>query len=227
MGYDVRVRCCRPAASNGTSVGCLRAGRFSSRTGPLTASLERGFVDKYSIDFSDLPFAVTLDGDITPRSIVTTIPTLYSHQSFRSRTEARWAVFFDSMGISWDYEPEGFKLPDGRRYLPDFWLPQFERLAEVKPTIEIQRAEGKASAFATAGAMAILLLTGNPDFRAYIGARGDDRIEYSLDADMYERATQERRLWSCPGYRNPPLLSQFSERYIQAIEAARCERFGH
>jgi hypothetical protein len=29
---------------------------------------------------------------------------------FRSRLEARWAVFFDVAGIPWQYEPEGFDL---------------------------------------------------------------------------------------------------------------------
>jgi hypothetical protein len=46
---------------------------------------------------------------------------------FRSRLEARWAVFFTAMGLRWEYEPEGFELPSGR-YLPDFkvWDPNTE-----------------------------------------------------------------------------------------------------
>lgn len=38
---------------------------------------------------------------------------------FRSRTEARCAVFLTEMGLQWEYEPEGYELPSGR-YLPDF-----------------------------------------------------------------------------------------------------------
>lgn len=38
---------------------------------------------------------------------------------FRSRLEARCAVFLEAMGLRWEYEPEGFELPSGR-YLPDF-----------------------------------------------------------------------------------------------------------
>lgn len=49
------------------------------------------------------------------------IPTRYKGYHFRSRTEARWAVFFESMGLSWEYEPQGFDTPDGP-YLPDFKL---------------------------------------------------------------------------------------------------------
>ena len=48
------------------------------------------------------------------------IETFYKGYRFRSRLEARWAVFFDSLGIEWEYEPEGFQLPSGACYLPDF-----------------------------------------------------------------------------------------------------------
>ena len=48
------------------------------------------------------------------------IETIYRGYRFRSRLEARWAVFFDSLGVKYEYEPEGFKLPDGSMYLPDF-----------------------------------------------------------------------------------------------------------
>jgi hypothetical protein len=59
------------------------------------------------------------------------IPTRYAGCHFRSRLEARWAVFFDSLGIAWEYEPQGFELPSGA-YLPDFWLPDTEVWIEVK-----------------------------------------------------------------------------------------------
>lgn len=51
------------------------------------------------------------------------IPTDYNGYRFRSRTEARWAVFFDAIGIAYEYEPEGYEMSDGTRYLPDFYLP--------------------------------------------------------------------------------------------------------
>lgn len=49
------------------------------------------------------------------------IETKYKGYRFRSRLEARWAVFFDALGLQWEYEPEGFELPSGR-YLPDFFI---------------------------------------------------------------------------------------------------------
>ena len=48
------------------------------------------------------------------------IETEYNGYRFRSRLEARWAVFFDALGVSYEYEPEGFALPSGKQYLPDF-----------------------------------------------------------------------------------------------------------
>lgn len=63
---------------------------------------------------------------------IAAIPTTYNGVTFRSRTEARWAVFFDQLDIPWDYEPEGYQLKAGW-YAPDFWLPSHEMFFEVKP----------------------------------------------------------------------------------------------
>jgi hypothetical protein len=49
-------------------------------------------------------------------------PTQYAGITFRSRLEARWAVFFDALDIPWEYEPERFHLTDGSTYTPDFRL---------------------------------------------------------------------------------------------------------
>ena len=50
------------------------------------------------------------------------IQTEYNGYLFRSRLEARWAVFFDACGVDYEYEPEGYKLDNGLLYLPDFLL---------------------------------------------------------------------------------------------------------
>ena len=67
-----------------------------------------------------------MTGDVVP------IQTRYAGCHFRSRLEARWAVFFDAMGIPWQYEPEGYMLSNGRSYLPDFLLPECDTWVEVK-----------------------------------------------------------------------------------------------
>ena len=66
------------------------------------------------------------------------LKTLYNGIVFRSRLEARWAVFFDSLGIRYKYEPARLAVvPHG--YTPDFLLPlqdRFDRVLwiEVKPS---------------------------------------------------------------------------------------------
>lgn len=61
------------------------------------------------------------------------IQTRYAGCRFRSRLEARWAVFFDTLGIEWEYEPQGYLVgPKRRPYLPDFWLPGERLWVEVK-----------------------------------------------------------------------------------------------
>ena len=75
---------------------------------------------------------------------IKSIPTKYSGHTFRSRLEARVAVFFDQLRLSWEYEPEGYDLPINGWYLPDFLLKKNEKLkydiwVECKgkePTIE-------------------------------------------------------------------------------------------
>lgn len=77
------------------------------------------------------------------------VATLHAGISFRSRIEARWAVFMDTIGVTWTYEPEAFELPSGR-YLPDFWIPTIEAYYEVKgaaPTdTELRKAQELAEA---------------------------------------------------------------------------------
>lgn len=64
-------------------------------------------------------------------------PTPYTSRDgrrtfFRSRLEARWAIYFDLVHIEWEYEPEQFKLKDSMPYTPDFRLKELCWI-EVKP----------------------------------------------------------------------------------------------
>lgn len=67
--------------------------------------------------------------------MIKAIETNYKGYRFRSRLEARWAVFFDSLGVKWQFEPEGYELGELGRYLPDFFLPEVSdgTWIEVKP----------------------------------------------------------------------------------------------
>jgi hypothetical protein len=73
--------------------------------------------------------------------MIKAIQTKYHGCHFRSRLEARWAVFYDALGIQWSYEHEGFDLGEGVRYLPDFWLPELETWIEIKPHANLSLKE--------------------------------------------------------------------------------------
>lgn len=75
------------------------------------------------------------------------IQTIYNGYRFRSRLEARWAVFMDTLQIKYDYEPEGFNL-DGTHYLPDFWLPTQECWLEIKATPPTESEQTRAGLLA-------------------------------------------------------------------------------
>lgn len=95
------------------------------------------------------------------------IGTEYNECLFRSRLEARWAVFFDSLGIDYDYELEGYALhgePKDLMYLPNFFLPRIGVHAEVKPhlsTISDSDIQ-KIITFASDSEMQLLLIVGTP-----------------------------------------------------------------
>lgn len=74
--------------------------------------------------------AAMTDNNYRPM-FIKAIETAYKGYRFRSRLEARWAVFLDSLGVKWEYEKEGYDL-DGVRYLPDFWLPEQKQWMEIK-----------------------------------------------------------------------------------------------
>lgn len=89
------------------------------------------------------------------------IQTNYKNNKFRSRLEARYAVFFDEIGLRWIYENEGYILKNGMWYLPDFYLPELDCFAEVKPTDNLSNEEmEKIKSFGEE--KAIILLVGVP-----------------------------------------------------------------
>lgn len=95
------------------------------------------------------------------KSRLRAITTRYKNHSFRSRLEARFAVYFDHLGIKWEYEPEGFELGNGLRYLPDFWLPEWRIWVEIKPDTPDAAGFEKAKRLAL-GHSAVLVLSGLP-----------------------------------------------------------------
>lgn len=76
--------------------------------------------------------------------MIKAIDTNYKGYKFRSRLEARVAVYLDALNASWQYEIEGYLLPVNGNYLPDFLVSSFPKcdrpfwleVKAVKPTLK-------------------------------------------------------------------------------------------
>ena len=96
-------------------------------------------------------------------SIPKPIETDYKEYRFRSRLEARWAVFFDSYGIQHDNELDSFELSNGQWYLPEFYLPELNVYVDVKPNKNFQLGDlKKIEEFALIDGNNLLLIIGKP-----------------------------------------------------------------
>lgn len=112
------------------------------------------------------------------------IETHYNGCRFRSRLEARWAVFFDTLGIKYDYEAEGYDLGGwGGWYLPDFWLIDQECFVEIKPYSK-KLTNKKCERLNKLTGYDVLLVCGSP--RNYLVELYSDRRE-ALMVETMER----------------------------------------
>lgn len=178
------------------------------------------------------------------------IPTRYNGYHFRSRLEARWAVFFDALGLEWEYEPQGFELPSGL-YLPDFrvsYPDQKNCWFECKGSLEDVSDAEWARMLDFEKAINLTVLDGVPDSRMYLSPKEiciDMLTEFEWDAEplrpykAQKHALQHKRsgcsLWS---YKGRPWFDDhenffdtdydMGEREIaRAVNQARSARFEH
>ncbi len=126
---------------------------------------------------------------------VQALPTTYEGVQFRSRIEARWAVFFDHLGVRWDYEPEGFALPSGN-YLPDFWLPDQDCYFEVKGTPPIEHESQLARELNEATGKRVMIAYGRMPRRREIDSCGPDFPGKWFDTiELYDRGWDNHYAW--------------------------------
>jgi hypothetical protein len=82
-------------------------------------------------------------------------------------------VFFDNLGLAWQYEAEGYDLGAAGWYLPDFWLPQLLRgdgsFIEIKPTAPSPDELRKVEELSRRTGRRALLLAGEPWPGSYQG----------------------------------------------------------
>lgn len=168
------------------------------------------------------------------------IETNYKGYRFRSRLEARWAVFFDTLGLTWEYEKEGFDLGDGKYYLPDFWLPQVRMWAEVKGEAFTDEQLSLCARLAEQSSRDVVLLLGMPDFKAYPvlfycdPAEGEVNIYDGARAGLTDcyltrEYLHENRFYKYVGEdeEGQRACLQDYEEYVRAVQAAKSARFEH
>jgi hypothetical protein len=115
--------------------------------------------------------------------MIKAIETQYKGYRFRSRLEARWALYFDDAGIEWDYEPEGFDLGDAGYYLPDFYLPKEGKWAEVKAKSLNANEREKAFALSSHCGLPVICLNNIPDPEMGLYSDNLVNIEFYIGAD--------------------------------------------
>jgi len=90
------------------------------------------------------------------------IPTRYNGFNYRSRTEARWAVFMTRAAIPFIHEPEGYDLGEDGFYLPDFYLPESDQFLEIKPDVTLPGRQSPVEALAAVTGKYVVTFCGSP-----------------------------------------------------------------
>lgn len=158
------------------------------------------------------------------------IETRYKGYRFRSRLEARWAVFFDAFPLRWEYEHEGYDLGKAGYYLPDFYLPDLGggTFVEVKPTDDqLDGYEEKFLTLTEKTGKKLLLAVGVPEQRSYLLFAPKEEFGNRVHEVCFQKKYLPPRL-----HDGPPRLFVYPGGNEDAdcndeIEAARSARFEH
>lgn len=120
------------------------------------------------------------------------LDTEYKGFRFRSRLEARWAVFMDAMGVKYEYEREAYDL-DGLFYLPDFWLPKLQSHLEIKPEHPSTEEADKAERLARHTSKPVYVFWGNPELPGFGNNEDGD------SGEIYHEGYDSQHWWcECP-----------------------------
>lgn len=167
-------------------------------------------------------------------------PTFYNGYLFRSKLEAKWAVFLDLLGVPYEYESDAFECADGSQYTPDFYLPKSYLRGkphglglhlEIKPVDWDEDREyiyRISSAFYDQGNLA--LLCGDPfDVYCEVNRIANQHLSPQYDRDMAMMHCRACRIFKVDhGIRSNykcPCCGEPSADVLQEASKARAYRF--
>lgn len=167
--------------------------------------------------------------------MIKSIQTEYNGYLFRSRLEARYAVFLNSLHIRWEYEVEGFILDNGEWYLPDFYLPDFDggMWMEVKPTYFNEQEKERCRLLCLGTKKSVWLANGTPNFTVYEVFYFDEHLGV-IEGDGMPNADQaehENRMYGMTSYGEAGQIIEAKFRHLvgdtlsNAVLDARQARF--
>jgi hypothetical protein len=166
---------------------------------------------------------------------VKAIETKWKGYRFRSRTEARWAVFLSALDVAFEYESEGVMLPSGP-YLPDFRLRRFpgtpalgcqDVWLEIKGTGPTHEERFRCADLAVETGNIVLLAEGAPDYAEQVWLF-DPRAEmpaydaWLIDALSFCNDARTGQVSVGRGARDP--MERVA--YMEALPEEEREKFG-
>ena len=105
--------------------------------------------------------------------------TVYKGIKFKSKLEAKFAMFLDALLIKWEYEPQTFVLSNGITYIPDFYLKELKTWIEVKGDIRQHNLE--ISELFTRDNKTEMIIISNEEIRFFGVWANSDEIYESKD----------------------------------------------
>lgn len=174
----------------------------------------------------------------------TSIGVEYNGIRFKSPLEARWAVFFHTIGLKYEYERR-VGLADRTLLVPDFWLPDIGLWLEVKTGEPGNRTRKWCQKMADSTGCIVLVAVGAPEPRdqllAFSPSGGSRQFTFPYQEHRFYFADDRRNegeFWLLsdegagtsigpkkgPDHGRPPGLYRAT---VQGYEAARSVRFGN
>ncbi len=133
------------------------------------------------------------------------IKTTYRSIEYKSRLEARTALFFHCLGLNFEYEPKYFEIEKDFWYVPDFYLRDLEMWIEIKGPDMYEEAQIKAEGLCQMTSQLVEVWCGNLGFNTVYRFSPDfgvssSKIINKRFTDIFSRRRLNVALWQAVDY---------------------------